>query len=412
MMHTQLFVLFAVAVAAATVQSTLATAPVSANPYSRSSLWQERRGNGIVQDHAVAESFEVFDSYAINGNVHHRQLQHGSHQPQSLPFCPVCRIHGKTFFHIFWKGHCRVGGFLMTCLRRKLKASFFFAAVPASMSPTMPPLLEQNRTSMSTATGSQAQEVLAIVRIADNDTSTLVPAVGCFSDADCELSARGLEAVNGSAPVSRGGVVTAECIGADREEGVPGMCICSYRVRSAAADADAAPKSDICVRRTAFESVSIVTDSTGSARLVNSTARGNVTLDVDLVEVEQNVPEDYEPTDEPTEAVAGFAIMSSMTRLSRADTDADDGRRPAVVDVAMASRIDATPDPAPPRGPAPADGPPPAAIRPAEAPVPAPAQAPAPAPGVQAQMRGGVSGASRRSVISEEIDVSMRVRHA
>lgn len=83
-------------------------------------------------------------------------------------------------------------------------------------------------------------------------------------------------------------------------------------------------------------------------------------LDVDLVEIEQNVPEDYEPTDDAT--VDGSVIRSSETPLSRdelADTDEygpvyddDDiisASRPAG-DVAIDRPIVVTPDPAPPRG--------------------------------------------------------------
>lgn len=48
----------------------------------------------------------------------------------------------------------------------------------------------------------------------------------------------------------------------------------------------------ICLRRSSLKSFSIVTESTGSPRLVNSIASGNITFAVDLVEVKQNVPQD------------------------------------------------------------------------------------------------------------------------
>lgn len=464
MMLAQLIVLLALAVAAVAVQSASATASTSAYLYSRNSLWQARGGRGSVQVHHVADTLEVLDSYAMNGNVRHRQLQHGTHWQGGLPFCPVCRRHGMVFSNTFWKGHCRQGGTLRFCIRRKFNTGLFFAfAPPVFFDPAATPSLAPNRTSMSTATASQPEEILMIVQVSESNTSTVVPAAGCFSDADCNLSATGLAAVNGSVPISRRGVVAAECIGADLEDRIPGICICSYRMRSVAAGADGTPNFDICVRRASFKSVSIFTDSTGSAGLVNGTARGNFTLDVDLIEIEQNVPSDYEPTDDAN--VDGLVIMSSARPFSPEELagdddygpvyDADDdttANRPAI-DIENDDRIVATPDPAPPRGPEPADAPPAASDRqaatpdpapaptpalgrtpapvptPAQAPAPAPppapgptplptpvptaaAQAPTPTPVTQTQARDGMSGASRRSEIAEEIDVSMRVRTA
>ena len=440
MKYTQLVVLLALAVAAAVVQLAVATAPISAYTYSQSSLRQARRGDGNEQLHDVAESTEVLDSYAITDNIHHRQLQHGRHRAVFLPPCPFCRIHGKFFFHLFWKGHCRLGGFRFTCIRKNFfKFIWFYGfAPPIFFSPAaIAAPLAPNRTSTFTATASRSEEILMIAEISDNGTSTVVPAVGCFSDADCELSASGLAAVNGSVPVSRRGVVTAECIGADLEERVPGVCVCPIRTRPVTGGDGGAQKFDICVRRASFEAVTISTDSSGSARLVNSTARGNVTLDVDLIEIEPNVPEDYEPTGEPIDPVEGFAIMSSATRFSRrelAGTDDDEfvdddisASRPAG-DVTAAGGDVVMPDPAPLPGPAPANPPPPStdlpvvtpapipvriplpAPAPAPVPTPSPPIAPAPTPLAQAEVRGGVSGASRRSVISEEVDFAMRVR--
>ena len=446
LMHTQLIVLFALAVA---VQSTIANASTSA--YSRSSLWRPRHDIGSGQEHDVADNIEVLDGYAIH-RIHQRKLN----QNQRLVFCPMCRLDGGTITHTYRTGFCRRGGSRFACVRKKdAKSTTFFAIVPpvifdpAALNP-----LEPNRTSMSTASASQTEEILIVAEVSDNSTSTVLPAVGCFSDADCELSARGLAAVNGSTPISRGGVVTGECLGNQLDDGVPGTCMCLYRMnsvgngtaRSATASADQAgarsgqqsrptaqafqateadtPVLDICVRRASFETVCLFANSSGSAILINNTADGKVKLDVVLVEIEVDVPDDYEYDPTADTIVNGIISTALTTPVPQAemggdeyesvhDTDgANSVSRPAG-NVADGRGNIVTPDPATPRGMPHASVPPPAPIRQVASRASAPTQAPTPTPVSKPRKRVIVVKVNKdasKSIFVKEIDVSMRVR--
>ena len=343
------------------------------------------------------------------------------------------------------------------CFRKKRsKSTAFFAIVPpvifdpAALNPLAP-----NRTSMSTASASQTDEILIVAEVSDNSTSTVVPAVGCFSDADCELSARGLAAVNGSTPVSRGGVVVGECLGNQIEDGVPGTCVCAYRMhsvgsgtaRSAAETVDTegestssqsmstaqssqttsadTPVFDICVRQAAFESVSLFTNSDGNAILINNTANGKVKLDVVLAEIEVNVPDDYEYDPTGDTVTTGIPIRASATPFSQEEREGDDDYGPVydadeepsvsrpIGDIADGGRVNATPDPATPQGVPPASAPPQTPTRQAVTRAPAATQSPTPTPVSKPRKRVIVVKVNKdgsKSFIVKEIDLSMRVQ--
>ena len=454
MMHTQLIVFLALVVAAVTAQSALANASTSAYSYSRSSLRRPRHGIGSGPEHDVAEIFEVRDSYAVHG-IHHRKLQQGVNRRRNLPFCPRCRLFRANMTHTYRMGNCRMAGQVLPCFMKKnVKSTTFFAIIPpvifdpAALNP-----LALNRT--STASASQTEEILIVADVSDNSTSTVLPVVGCFSDADCELSASGLAAVNGITPISRGGVVTAACVGNQIEDGVPGTCMCSYRVHAVASStagsgaetADQAggrggrqrrptaqssqtseadtPVFDICVRQASFESISLFSNSNGSAILINNTADGKVKLDVVLAEILVNVPDDYEYDPTADSIVDGISIMSSATPFSQAemagddedgsmyDIDDDSSDNRDVADVGVGSSIVVTPDPTTPQSMPPADALRPAPTRQAVTRAPAATQTPTPTPVSKPRKRVLVVKVNKdgsKSIFVKEIDVSMRVR--
>lgn len=255
--------------------------------------------------------------------------------------------------------------------------------------------------------------------------------------------------------------MTAECLGPINEEEVPGICMCAYTDGSANGDAASstgkaadtasgsgrrtlpkrraqsfhvktvAPKFDICLRRASMKSISIVTESTGSARLVNSTATGNNTQNVDLVEVKQNVLQD----DVVIGDVEPNALVLSLSAMPFSADEKDEYDDDGPVLVSDADNDSTSPAPAPSlpqrsRTPSPSLGT--ARIRrkgETNAPVPTPAPAPAVPPGrplprkattapALAQtptpaaaddtlMRGRAGGANKRVSISDEFDVTM-----
>lgn len=99
MMHTQMVILLALAVAAGNVQPALAPTSTSAYSYTRSSLWRIRHSSGIVQEHVWEDVLKM--GYAITGNIHHRQQLHGRHWNRMVPPCPRCRVHGSTPFFTY-----------------------------------------------------------------------------------------------------------------------------------------------------------------------------------------------------------------------------------------------------------------------------------------------------------------------
>ena len=423
-MHEMMILLLALA--AAPVQAASAAVTTSPDLGARRSLWQARHSGGILEQAAVdgSDSDASIDSYAIRGNIHHRQLQHGTHQAFGLPFCSVCRFHGKTILHTFKKGHCRKMGQLFTCVRRKTNTNVFtsrsgFAGIPPSRN----------------STSQDSPEVLVAVQVADGDASTVVAGVGCFRDSDCELSANTLAPMNGTTLASRRGVVTGECVGIVREEDQPGVCFCAY-IGGAVDGGDAElaernatmvsgpegtsrasqvrnagdSKSDICVRRSLMNSASIVTAS-GSPRLMNRTATGMVMLDVELREIELNDADDNEYSED--EEAEGFTILSSGTDFTPDEMIEYDDAPGTVL----------PPRPPPPRSPnrtqiiAPASSSAPARFptsSPRSTPAreaatpPTPATTPAPSTVDDTPTRGRGSRANRQAVISEEIDISMR----
>ena len=247
----------------------------------------------------------------------------------------------------------------------------------------------------------------------------------------------------------------AECLGNQIEDGVPGTCICSYQMDSvangitgsAASTADQAggrngrqsrptsqsshtteanaPQLDICVRRASFESVSLFTNSSGNAILINNTAEGKVKLDVVLVEIEVNVPDDYEYDPTADRIVDGIAIRALATPFSQVEMGGDDGygsvydtdddtsgSRPTG-DTADGGNISVTPDPTPSQGMSPAAASPPAPTRQPVIRAPAPTQAPTPSPDAKPRKRVIVVKVNKdgsKSIIVKEIGVSMRFR--
>ena len=119
-------------------------------------------------------------------------MTHGTNRAQNLPFCQPAKTHGSFPTHTFWKGHCRQGGYQRFCVRWNFKAGLFFALVAPELSgpAALDLMLAPNSTAMSIAKASETEELLMIVWISERNISTVVPGVGCFSDADCELSAR------------------------------------------------------------------------------------------------------------------------------------------------------------------------------------------------------------------------------
>ena len=178
MMHEMIIMLLALV--AAPVQAASAAVTTSPDLGARRSLWQARHSGGILEQAAVdgSESDASIDSYAIRGNIHHRQLQHGTHQAFALPPCSACRIHGRTRFKTFKKGHCKRMGKFFMCVKLQNKSKAFTSRPSSGVPPSRLP---------SNSTFSVSAEVLVALRVDDGNSSTVVAGVGCFSDSDCEL---------------------------------------------------------------------------------------------------------------------------------------------------------------------------------------------------------------------------------
>lgn len=439
MWHEMMILLIAVVVAA-TVQPASATASTLIDVGTRRSLWQARHIDGLMQQAAMdsIDSDETIESYAIIGNIHRRQLRHGKHKRKHLPFCNICRFHGKTGSHTYRKGHCKSGGKRRTCYRRTGKAKFL---VPPG---------QRNSTAPN-------GELIVAVQVPERNTSTVVVGVGCFSDADCELSANTLAPITGTMLVSNRGVVTGKCVGIVRNEEQPGTCFCAYTAGSVkgggAEQAEQtagmasgnerqsvredtshtsqvrnahAMKFDLCVRESLADSASIVTDSSGSPRLMNRTASGVVMLDVELRQIEEMEADDYEYTEdmEAEGFIVGYGSDFSPDELGDYDND---GVEPDDDDQLFTSIRPATPPsrPVPTRStnesvdnepastPAPGGSPPPRSTPAREvATSPTPATAPTPSVAEDTPTRARGSRANRRSVNSEEIDITMRFQDA
>ena len=410
-----------------------------------SNLEQRRVSDGIV------------DNYAIIGNVNHRQLQHGAHPAPALKFCSVCKIHFTTPSSGYRKGHCKINNMRYTCIKQDSSTSLFSASadLPGMSAAASSAVAVSNSTSSPKASGKE--ELVMLVQVNGANTSSLLAGVRCFNHADCELSANALAPLDGKSPMSRGGVVAAECLGAVRE--VPGICTCAYtdgtgkggaaaKARNAAGTASGSgqrrmlkrmsqstqevktvvSKFDICIRRSSMKSFSIVTESMGNPRLVNSTASGNITLDVDLVEVKQNVPQDdvaikdIEPN--------ALVILRSATPFSANELGEYDDAAPVSVSDADPDSPVSIPVPSNASSPSPFTANiPRKVVTNARAPAPAralaappsrpppqeettgtePVQSPNPATSDDAPMRGRMRGANNRLIISEEFDVMMRL---
>lgn len=460
MVYTLLTVLLLLA--AASLQVASASAFTSAYSDSRRSLWPAQHFDGLLEQDRMEgiTSGTIIDSYAIIGNSQHRQLQHGEHMKWRLPACPRCKLHGSNALHTHKKGHCRKSMQRFACWKPKDKARFFFASAAASGFPSA--ASSANSTSMPTAPG---EELVLIVQVSDGNTSTVAAGVGCFNDSDCELSATALAPVDGGTPMSRRGVVIGECLGAVRKEEKAGVCVCAYTDRpvdggdTKAAERnadmavgnglqstlegtsqtseiieDVAPKFDICVRQSSSESVSVVTDSAGSPRLMNSTASGTVMLDVELIEAEQNVAKEKVSMD-GVESNALVILAAGMPfsddELSYSDDDrsepvdeVDDNTpfpgpvpapapapSPGSPPTLSPQGITNTPTPTPGPTPAPATPPGPPSTREAFS-APTPAQAPTQGSDEKTAVHGSGSGANRQTAISEDLELTMRLQDA
>lgn len=452
MMHEMLIMLLALV--ATPVQPASTAVSTSADVGARRSLWQARHFGGILEQAAMegTHSDAIIASYAIGGNIHHRQLQHGTHQAFALPFCSVCRFHGMTIYNTHRKGHCRQMGQLFPCFKRKFNSTSFSNRSNAGGQGG--PSIQMN------ATASINAERVVAVQLPDANMSTVVVGFGCFSNSDCELSADTLAPINGTTLVSSQGVVTGACVGLLREEGQPGMCFCEY-APGAVNDVDAdpaertadivpgnrrqsmpegpaqsptvanavVPQFDICVRQSLLNSASIVTDSTGTPRLLNRTATGMVMLDVDLREMEQNDSDEYEYT-EDEEAEASTILSGRDFTPDEMVEYVDDGPDSGVDGFRISTPTPPptpSPRPTPPRVPnereingsasfpalAPAPARSPRSTPTGEvATAPTPAATPSPSTVDETPARGRGSRANRRAVISEKVDVTMRFQDA
>lgn len=130
-----------------------------------------------------------------------RSLLHGTVPPETYPPCPSCELIAPV--GNWWFGHCRRGGSILNCRRRK--------AGTTPPSAPGPPEFDQNLT-------------------------TTAPFVACLSDADCALPFSGFVPVNRSIPLNTTGLLNAECAlpepPADAPPAafadVPGICLCKY----------------------------------------------------------------------------------------------------------------------------------------------------------------------------------------
>ena len=414
---------------------------------ARRSLWKAWQLDGVLGQATMVnnQSDARIDSSGIIGNIQHRQLQHnpGKHKKQHLSVCHVCTFNGCNAYHTHREGHCKANMQLFSCAKPKSGGQVYIGSNwgPSAAFPIK---------SRAKSTPSKQEERLVVIQVPASNTSTVVVGVGCFSDADCQLSLKALVPRKGRKLVSQRGVVTGECVGLVRDVDQPGMCFCPFReqivvggrpvfsaenarprnpLRRMQEDVSQAPQSrkrfvpqyDICVRQSSLVEPRIVIDPTGHPRLANSTANrprtnafrsidNELLLDNELVELELDVPDDYVYMEDAVSD--GFTILASATEFSREDLVGSEDYVSAP-NLPTLQRAPTLQRPAPERNPDQrADNAP--ASAPGSDPIPrrrdtAPAPAPAPAPRtVATSMRGNAGGANRRTVISEEIDISLR----
>ena len=208
-------------------------APASATPFHTAGL----RSGGIFLSAHTGRTRST-PAYGANGGTSlddaapQRQLLHGPNKPWKYPFCPKCKLIGCS--NGYHTGHCRKGGKLFNCTKRK--QSNKSAGNPSGFNATptaVPPKLEPAGTSTINATA-------------------VAPYAACMRAADCALPARDFADVNGSAPLSTNGTIEARCSSeapgspaAGRDAGGfvtaaadaavakvprrrPGLCVCTY----------------------------------------------------------------------------------------------------------------------------------------------------------------------------------------
>lgn len=164
-----------------------------------------------------ASSFDISAASA----THRRLLHVGPHRPWwRFNQCPRCTIYNCSPSDIFDIGHC----WSWNGRRRRVRHCFRWKEV----SPLLPgPDADRNSTA-------GAAPLDAVFAIPEGDTTVIVRGVTCFSNEDCALPVAGFASINGTAPLSSGGSLTAECArstpgsdGMPPDDGV-GVCMCLY----------------------------------------------------------------------------------------------------------------------------------------------------------------------------------------
>eukprot|EP00892_Ulva_mutabilis_P007296 jgi/Ulvmu1/4939/UM205_0001.1 len=157
----------------------------------------------------------------VAGSSRRGLLHRQSGKFSTLPVCHRCRWHDCTPSGVFQRGHCRVGN------ARPRKHCF-----KSKSSGTASHIFTKRRL-LSTQSSTEAQIEAVFERDMGRDT-LVIRGVACFSDSDCALPPADFVAINGSAPASAGGSLSASCIrgepGPDGRfpEDEPGICMCVY----------------------------------------------------------------------------------------------------------------------------------------------------------------------------------------
>lgn len=310
-LHTLMMCLVSLAVSAAIFLPVCASGRMSGpvSQRSRSALSTSEGDRGHAQ--AVVRQGDL-----VASGHQHRQLQlinHGIHNIFANPKCPGCKIWGCSPSQLLWTGHCRRNWRLQDCYRWKNNPNFF--------------VMSDIPNSASAGNASMADEVLAVFETSDRKGPAVVASIACHDDSDCALPAVEFASISGEAPASAAGLLSATCVKAGGQSGSNisdeelGVCVCTYSCGAAcrvAATSSASASShatlstsgsgnsstgseqnftstssessevssssdsviDICIRRSGFDTVRVVSGPSASLKLVNSTAAKDVTLGV------------------------------------------------------------------------------------------------------------------------------------
>eukprot|EP00892_Ulva_mutabilis_P008177 jgi/Ulvmu1/5731/UM244_0002.1 len=174
----------------------------------------------------VEDGFSASDSGAERlGTARRRLLHPGGSQTWQLPRCSQCEWLGCTASGEFRVGHCRRHGERKHCWQWKNAGGR--AAAPQ----TSPP---GGKSTMKSAEPARTGPLDAVFEQAVGSDTLIVRGIACFSDADCALPPARFAAINGSAPASSNGALSASCVrGAAGDDGKfskgePGVCLCAY----------------------------------------------------------------------------------------------------------------------------------------------------------------------------------------